>query len=279
MNQIPAEFAPIAHICKATEMEIGGRIVLGVHGRDLYAGLQVKRDFTTWMKARLAQCGFREGVDFQTIDFIGPQNGGVAEKVYPGVKVALDYRLTLHVAKHLAMLEKNERGQLARRYFIWCEEDRLRAMEAPTGITAAMLKSDPRLMMEMLLHNTQRVIELEETTKTLEAEKETMAEDVKAFEVLTKSEGSLTITDAAKDLGVRRVKLIEWLKANGWIYRRLGNAEWVGYQVREKAGLVDHVMNTYRGKSGEDHCCSQVRITPKGQKELALRLRDIQAGT
>jgi phage antirepressor YoqD-like protein len=148
---------------------------------------------------------------------------------------------------------------------------------APAGITAAMLKSDPRLMMEMLLHNTQRVIELEETTKTLEAEKETMAEDVKAFEVLTRSDGSLTITDAAKDLHVKRVALIEWLKTNAWIYRRLGNAEWVGYHVMEKAGLVDHVMQTYRTRSGGDHCCSQVRITPKGLKELALIVSNIRA--
>jgi prophage antirepressor-like protein len=148
---------------------------------------------------------------------------------------------------------------------------------APGGITGDMLRNDPKLMLELLIHNTQRVIELEETTKTLEAEKETMVEEVRAFETLTKSEGSLTITDAAKDLGVKRVRLIEWLRANGWIYRRLGNAEWVGYHIKEKAGLVDHVMASYRTKSGDDHCCSQVRITPKGVKELALDVGKIRA--
>ena len=122
----PAEFAEIATICSATEIEIGGKTVLGISdARDLHAGLGVGRDYVTWIKGRIEKYGFTEGVDYdvsQATDIVVRQNGGaIKSTVYEGAKVASIYRLTLDTAKELAMVENNEAGRLARRYFIWAE--------------------------------------------------------------------------------------------------------------------------------------------------------------
>jgi phage anti-repressor protein len=116
---LPAEFRPIADICTATDGTIGGvpQLVVADH-RSLHAGLDVGRDHTTWIKARIAEFSFVEGRDYEmTEDLSSPISG--SSKARPQ-KVHV-YRLTLTMAKELAMVEGNEKGKLARRYFIWAE--------------------------------------------------------------------------------------------------------------------------------------------------------------
>jgi hypothetical protein len=51
VSNLPAEFVEISTICKATEVVIGGRTVIGIaDARDLHAGLKVGRDYTTWIR-------------------------------------------------------------------------------------------------------------------------------------------------------------------------------------------------------------------------------------
>ncbi|WP_438467680.1 antA/AntB antirepressor family protein [Marinomonas sp. PE14-40] len=77
------------------------------------------------MKARIKQYQFVENEDFILI----PQNGGTNNKFSPereetrntGGRPTKDYFFTLNMAKELAMVERNEKGREARRYFINCE--------------------------------------------------------------------------------------------------------------------------------------------------------------
>ncbi|HEY0837997.1 MAG TPA: antA/AntB antirepressor family protein [Azospirillum sp.] len=112
----PAEFQEIASLCTATEVAIGGRMVVGIADhRDLHAGLDVGRDHSNWIRGRIAEYGFVEGRDYEVFAEPGENpSGGRPAKVY---------RLTLHMAKELAMVEGNDKGKLARRYFIWAEEN------------------------------------------------------------------------------------------------------------------------------------------------------------
>ncbi|MBN6742452.1 antA/AntB antirepressor family protein [Acidithiobacillus sp. MC6.1] len=83
------------------------------NARDLHAFLQVRRDFTTWIKHRILRYSFVEGEDFQVFTTSG-------ENLLGG-RPAADFHLTLDMAKELAMVENNERGRQARRHFIACE--------------------------------------------------------------------------------------------------------------------------------------------------------------
>lgn len=91
------------------------------NARDLHQGLKVGRDFSNWIKGRIAEFGFQEGEDFAiSLAKSGEQD---AQKIGNwGGANRTDYLLTLDMAKELAMLENNETGRSVRRYFIACEK-------------------------------------------------------------------------------------------------------------------------------------------------------------
>lgn len=99
---------------------LGGKPTECVNARDLYAFLEVGRDFSTWMKDRIKQYGFEKSLDFVTVESFAPQNGGA--KKGRGGHNAVDYFISLDMAKELSMVERNDKGRQARRYFIDCEK-------------------------------------------------------------------------------------------------------------------------------------------------------------
>ena len=82
-----------------------------VNARDLHAFLEVGKDFSNWIKDRIAQFGFAEDLDFSPI--LAESTGGRPSK---------EYALSLDMAKELSMVERNEKGKQARQYFIACEK-------------------------------------------------------------------------------------------------------------------------------------------------------------
>lgn len=85
-----------------------------VDARELYSFLEIGDDFSTWIKRRIDEYGFKENQDFTNF----PQKSGKIRRGRP----AIEYHITLDMAKELAMVERNERGREARRYFIDCEK-------------------------------------------------------------------------------------------------------------------------------------------------------------
>lgn len=127
--------------------------------------------------------------------------------------------------------------------------------------TPAML-SGPQLMAAAL-------IEANVTLRAQADQIEAMQEDVAAHERLTKAEGSLNITEAAKNLGIRPKDLFDWLSHNGWIYKRPNSANWLGYQPKCNQGLLEHKTTTVLRADGTEKITEQVRVTPKGLSVLA----------
>jgi len=82
-----------------------------VNARDLHCFLESKQDFSDWIKNRIEKYGFVENQDFEVFH-------NFMEKGRPRI----EYALSIHCAKELAMVEGNERGKEARLYFIKCEE-------------------------------------------------------------------------------------------------------------------------------------------------------------
>ena len=106
-----------------TSGTIGNLTQLTVDARALHEVLEVKRDFSNWIKARIAKYDFVEGEDYEKSSMIPS-----SPKMANGIKTAIEYRLSVNMGKELAMVENNERGKLVRRYFIECER---RLMETP----------------------------------------------------------------------------------------------------------------------------------------------------
>lgn len=84
-----------------------------VDARELHKFLEVGRDFTNWIKDRIEKYGFVRGQDyFLTLTKIGERQNVTRH----------DYILKLDVAKELCMVENNEQGRKARKYFIEVEK-------------------------------------------------------------------------------------------------------------------------------------------------------------
>ena len=85
-----------------------------VSARELHTFLESKQDFSTWMKNRIKKYGFIEGADFQSFDKIMEREIGATSRI--------EYALTIDCAKEISMVEGNEKGRQARKYFIECEK-------------------------------------------------------------------------------------------------------------------------------------------------------------
>lgn len=82
-------------------------------------------------------------------------------------------------------------------------------------------------------------------------------------------DGTLTLSDAAKSLGVPPRKLIQFLSASRWIFRRGQKSPWIAQQPRLNSGLLTHKVSTVIGSDGTDKIVEQVRVTAKGIARLA----------
>ena len=107
-----------------TQSAINGELQQTVNARELHAFLEVGKDFSNWIKNRLETLGSIENEDYLVIQEVFPNFG---EK---GGRPKIEYYLTLDVAKHIAMMEKNEKGLQIRQYFIECEK-KLREVVQP----------------------------------------------------------------------------------------------------------------------------------------------------
>ena len=97
-----------------SQSTINQEMVQTVNARELHSFLQSKQDFSTWIKNRIERYGFVENQDYLLHKFM--------EQVPSGAKHKIDYHITLDMAKQLAMVENNDMGLQARRYFIECEK-------------------------------------------------------------------------------------------------------------------------------------------------------------
>ena len=86
-----------------------------VSARDLHAFLESKKDFSSWIKDRIEKYDFVENVDYVVFTKFGENPKGGRPQV--------EYALTVEAAKELSMVEGNEKGKMARRYFIACEKE------------------------------------------------------------------------------------------------------------------------------------------------------------
>lgn len=237
-------------LIKVQHGQIGQDEVQTVNARDLHAFLEVGKDFSTWIKDRIAAYDFVENRDFVCSPILGSERRGGHNR--------LDYHLTLEMAKELAMVERNERGKQARAYFIECE----RKMKEAASFNPATVLESPAAMRRLLLTYTEKVL-------TLEADKAAMQADVAALDRIANADGSLCITDAAKALQQRPKDLFNYLVRHGWIYKRAGSDHYVGYQSRVQTGDLEHKVTTVLRADGSEKVTEQVRVTPRGLTKLA----------
>ncbi len=93
---------------------IDGSTVETVNARDLAEKLEIKKDFSNWMKHQIESLDLEENFDYSSL----------AQKVEReiGATTRIEYILSVDAAKHIAMASRTEQGKKVRKYFIAMEK-------------------------------------------------------------------------------------------------------------------------------------------------------------
>ncbi|HHN8405034.1 TPA: phage antirepressor KilAC domain-containing protein [Morganella morganii] len=148
--------------------------------------------------------------------------------------------------------------------------DRLYELESERRSAAPVLPGAKELAL-MVIQAEEEKERLLLENQGLESQVEEMKPDVEALTRIAKSQGSMCVTDAAKQLQVKPKSLFDIMSQCKWIYRRLGTP-WIGYQDKIQQGLIEHKVTVITKPDGEDKSIPQVRVTPKGLSKLAKLL-------
>lgn len=218
---------------------IGGETIQTCNARDLHAFLKVKARFNDWIRNRVEDFGFQENQDFITLTRL-LVSGGKRK----------DYYLSLDMAKELAMVERNAKGKEARLYFIDCE----RIAKSKTAVPA--LPSYPEALRQ-LADAIDRNGVLESQKLALEHQARENAPKVAFAEDVVASGKEVTITVAAKILGMPPQKFRDWLRKNGFLYANANHA----MQTSIRRGLMVVRFASFNHSDGTAGTSSTPHIT------------------
>ena len=225
---------------------INSEMVQTVSARELHAFLDVKTKYYDWITKRIQDYGFRENDDYVCLT---EKKVTQTSDGREGSANILTHYTTLDMAKELAMVERNEKGKQARRYFIECEKQLLSQ------------RSLPRTYAEALRAYADEV----EARELAEQQLAIAQPKVQYFDGLVERNLLTNFTTTAKEIGVKRKDFINYLLDNGYIYRdQSGNL--LPYAV--------HTPHLFEIKeySKDQHSGVQTLITPKGRETLRLLL-------
>ena len=150
------------------------------------------------------------------------------------------------------MVENNEKGRLARKYFIECEKIAREVAMASYQI------EDP-------IKRAERWIEEQKEKKALEAKNLEMQPKAHYFDELVERSLLTGFRDTAKELGLKQSEFIKILIDRGYIYRTPKG------ELRPKAKYTNDLFELKDFKSiSSDHAGVRTWITVKGKKVFQL---------
>ncbi len=95
------------------------------------------------------------------------------------------------------------------------------------------------------------------------------APKAEALDRISAADGLLGLQAAGKALQQKPNKFVDWMRQNGWIYRRHGSSVNLGRADKVNAGYLTHKIKTIELPDGGEKVCEQVMVTPKGLTRLA----------
>jgi len=237
---------------------MGDARVPTVNARQLHSFLEVGKVFGAWIQDRINSFGFVDGQDFVMVEGLSFPN---LESSKSRPQATKEYFLTIDMAKELSMVERNEKGKQARRYFIECERRMIDS--APTPMTRE------QLLARAVLESQEVIAEKDAAIGKLTADNAELQEDRNVLRKIAVADGSLCITDAAKTLQVSCDLLFRIMRERQWIYKRQGTKNYIAYQTMINSNRLEHKASTIIRPDGTERIVSNVRVTPRGIVDLA----------
>ena len=228
---------------------------LTVSARELHKKLEVKYDFTRWIKSNFKE--FAENEDFFAghIDVRGNQ--------YGGTQTVDDYNVTVDMAKHLCLMSKTEKGKQCRQYLIDLEK----AWNSPEQVMARALKVEDRII-DKLKNQT---LELENTIQGMINVISELTPKANYVDIILKSPSTVLTTQIAQDYGLSAIAFNRKLSELR-IQRRVGR-QWILYADYQGKGYVHSKTIDIVRSNGQPDVKMQTEWTQKGRLFLYEKLK------
>lgn len=211
-----------------------------VSARDLYSFLGCTERFQSWFDRQL-QYGFVDGVDY------------VGCKVFNTLanQELQDYAMTISMAKEVSMIQRNEKGKQARKYFIACEQKLKEIQPKQYNL--------PQTYLEAL----KALVVAEEEKQQLALENKVMKPKAEYFDNLVDRNLLTNIRDTAKQIHIPQNKFVTLLLENKFVYRDA---------KRKLKPYAEYIPLYFELKDFErnGHADTQLLINPKGKETFRL---------
>lgn len=211
---------------------------IAVSGRELHEFLEIGTPYRKWFP-RMVEYGFVENIDYTPDIFVHPLNN----------QDTVNHILTIDMAKEISMIQRNEKGKQARRYFIEVEK----------------AWNSPEMIMKRALQIADRKVQDLQTQITIDKPKVLFADAVSA------SHTSILVGDLAKllrqngvDIGQNR--LFEWLRDHGYLISRKGESWNSPTQYSMDRGWFEVKERTHQEPNGSVRITKTTKVTGKGQQ-------------
>ena len=161
-----------------------------------------------------------------------------------------DAILSLDMAKEICMLQRNEKGKLARQYFLALERD----------------WNSPEKVMARALHIADRKIRALEEQRELDRPKVLFADAVSTAKtsILIGELAKLLKQNGVPNMGQNR--LFDWMRRNGFLIRRSGGDYNMPTQRAMELGLFEIKETAITHADGHTSVNKTPKITGKGQQ-------------
>lgn len=222
-----------------------------VSARELWAFLDKPyTKFTMWFD-KYRGYGFQESRDFRELSVKVYSSNGAAHN-------AVDYEITIDMAKELAMLQKTEKGKIARRYLIELEKK----WNSPEAVMARALK-----MADNKIYQLKEKIE-DDKPKVIFAD------------AVTASKTSILVGELAKLLKQNGIetgqnRLFSWLRDNGYLIRRKGTDYNMPTQYSMELELFEVKETSITHGDGHATVNKTPKVTGKGQLYFINKFKEL----
>ena len=216
-----------------------------ISGRELHNFLEVETRYNDWFK-RMCEYDFFENIDFYSILSKTQEQGG---------RPSTDHQLTIPMAKELCMLQRTEKGKVARQYFLSIEK----AWNTPEMVMSRALKMADQTIQQLQIENSKLVV-----ANTV------MQPKAEYFDELVDRNLLTNFRDTSKELKIQEKSFIGFLIDKKYIYR--DNKGKLKPYAEKNTGLfeIKEAKNEKTGWVG-----TQTLITPKGRETFRLLTKGI----
>lgn len=147
-----------------------------VSERELHEFLEIRTKYKDWFR-RMVEYGFEEA-----IDFIRVAQKRATNNLKNPVTTVIDHAISIDMAKEISMIQRTEKGKIARQYFINCEK-KLKEVK----------KLSPMELMELqfiaLKEQKEKIAQVENRVDKLEEDMPLLQIDCKEIQALVRKKG------------------------------------------------------------------------------------------